>query len=87
MYSVKPVFKVAEARARFGELLDDAEQGAPVVIERRGVRFRLVAESPASPAARTAGRFFDYVDPSVLSGGWTWQQGAKGLRFVPRRRR
>jgi prevent-host-death family protein len=36
--------KVAEARARFGEILDEAEKGAPVVIERRGVRFRLVAE-------------------------------------------
>src|SRR5688500_12092129 len=41
--------KVAEARARFGEILDEAENGTPVVIERRGVRFRLVAE-PAAPS-------------------------------------
>ena len=32
--------KVAEARARFGEMLDEAEKGTPVVIERRGVRFQ-----------------------------------------------
>ena len=34
------LLKVAEARARFGELLDHAEQGDDVFIERNGVRFR-----------------------------------------------
>lgn len=43
--------KVAEARARFGELLDEAEQGRPVFIERRGVRFRLAAEPAEAPKA------------------------------------
>ena len=46
--------KVAEARARFGEILDAAEKGLPVVIERRGVRFRLVAD--VAERATTAGR-------------------------------
>jgi len=78
--------KVAEARARFGEILDRAEQGTPVVIERRGVRFRLIAEQDRPFEARTAA-LFDFVDPAVLTGQWTWKGGAKGLGFAPRKRR
>ncbi len=43
-------FKVAEARARFGELLDQAEAGESVFIERRGVRYPLEADRPSSRA-------------------------------------
>ena len=78
--------KVAEARARFGEILDEAEKGAPVVIERRGVRFRLVAEPAGAPAASKRA-LFDFVDPAVMSGQWTWKAGVKGLAFAPRRKR
>jgi antitoxin (DNA-binding transcriptional repressor) of toxin-antitoxin stability system len=82
---MKNVLRVSEARARFGEILDEAEQGSPVVIERRGVRFRLVAEPRA--ARRSAGRLFEYVDRDVMSANWTWQQGPGGVRFVPRSRK
>lgn len=78
--------KVAEARARFGELLDEAEKGEPVVIERRGVRFRVIAE----PAPKTAGpraALFDFVDAGVLAGQWTWTAGPAGLAFAARRKR
>ena len=79
-------FKVGEARARFGDLLDQAEQGEPVYIERKGVRFLLAVEpSPPAPAARPA-TFFTAVDPDVMSGEWTWTSGPKGLAFRPRRR-
>lgn len=72
--------KVAEARARFGEVLDEAEKGAEVVIERRGVRFRVVADQPE--ATRTAGQvLFDTLDPDVLSGQWTWKAAPAGLTF------
>jgi prevent-host-death family protein len=79
--------KVAEARARFGEMLDAAEKGLPVVIERRGVTFRLIAES--GRRARTTGAAaFEFVDPAVMSGQWTWSQAAKpGLKFTARKRR
>jgi prevent-host-death family protein len=78
--------KVAEARARFGEILDEAEKGTPIIIERRGVLFRVVAEADdAAPAATRA--LFDFVDPSVMSGQWTWKAGAKGLAFSRRRKR
>jgi len=77
--------RVAEARARFGEILDEAEKGAPVVIERRGVRFRLVAERTRPPASKKA--VFDYVDPAVVAGQWSWKAGATGVTFAPRRKR
>lgn len=77
-------FTVAEARARFGDLLDEAEQGKPVVIERHGVRFLLQAE-PAPGVANPA-PFFEWIDPAVVSGDWTWDVGSKGARFKPRRR-
>ena len=78
--------KVAEARARFGEILDEAEKGAPVVIERRGVRFRLVAETGPRSAASKA-PLFTFVDAGVMSGQWTWKAGAKGVAFAARRKR
>lgn len=78
-------FKVAEARARFGELLDEAEKGGTVVIKRRGVRFRLCAE-PAPAAARSKDPLFDFVDDSLLGGQWTWKPGPAGLTWSARRK-
>jgi antitoxin (DNA-binding transcriptional repressor) of toxin-antitoxin stability system len=79
-------FRVAEARARFGEILDRAEKGSEVVIERHGVRFRLVAESAGAPP-RAGTRLFEYVDSAVDGGNWTWEPAATGVRFARRRRR
>ncbi len=78
--------KVAEARARFGELLDEAEQGNEVVIERKGVRFTLVAEA-ARDSARSKPVLFDFVDPAVMNGQWTWKAGKAGAVFAARRKR
>ena len=78
--------KVAEARARFGEMLDDAENGGDVVIERRGVRFRVTAEQPR-PARRVPPALFEAVDPSVLEGQWRWQEAPSGLTYSARRKR
>ncbi len=79
-------YKVAEARARFGDLLDEAEHGSPVVIERHGVRFTLVAE-PAAARHSPSGQLFRAVDSRVMSGQWTWASTARGLRFRARRTR
>jgi antitoxin (DNA-binding transcriptional repressor) of toxin-antitoxin stability system len=79
-------YTVAEVRRRLAEALDSAEQGHAVVIERRGVRFRLDAVPPRR--RRSARRIvIEYVDPVVDSGqwSWTWQEGA--LRLASRRRR
>jgi prevent-host-death family protein len=79
--------KVAEARARFGEILDAAEKGLPVVIERRGVKFRVVAEAPRT-AKTPDDAVFDFVDAAVSGGQWTWRaDAAKGMQFAPRRKR
>jgi prevent-host-death family protein len=88
VYNVQMIkfLKVAEARARFGEILDEAEKGTPVIIERRGVRFQLVAETDR-PSAKTSKQVFDFVDAGVMSGQWTWKPGAKGLAFAARRKR
>lgn len=88
MYNVHAMkhLNVAEARARFGEILDEAEKGIPVVIERRGVRFRLIAE-PARPRKAATATLFEFVDAGVMSGQWTWRGGAGGLAFTPRRSR
>lgn len=87
MYNVhmKPL-KVAEARARFGEILDEAEGGTPVTIERRGVRFTLSAEA-AAPARVPKPALFEQVDAQVLTGRWTWKPSARGLTFSARRKR
>jgi antitoxin (DNA-binding transcriptional repressor) of toxin-antitoxin stability system len=77
---------VREARARFGEILDDAEKGTPVVIERRNVRFRLVAE-PTPRSRKRRAPLFDVVDEAVAAGQWSWTSSAKGLTFRPRRKR
>ena len=86
MYNVQAMkhMKVAEARARFGEILDQAEQGSPVIIERKGVLFRLSAEAARKSAPK--GDLFEFVDEAVMSGAWTWKPGKKGLTFVARRK-
>ena len=88
MYNVHAMkhMKVAEARARFGEILDEAEKGTAVVIERRGVRFKLVVDAPAQAVSSRRGGLFEHVDPAVLSGQWSWTAGPKGLRFAARRK-
>jgi prevent-host-death family protein len=82
MYRVKG-FSVAEARARFGDLLDQAEQGQAVVIERRGVRFALTSEAPTTkPSTRP---FIEWVDPELEAGEWTWDLTRSGARLRTRR--
>src|SRR5207244_5607777 len=39
-------YGVAEFRKKLARVLDDVERGEPVVVERGGRRFRLVAEKP-----------------------------------------
>ncbi len=87
MYNVQMKdFKVAEARARFGELLDQAEAGESVFIERRGVRYRLEADRPSSRAPARS-QFFASIHPDVLSGEWTWNWSKRSLTFRARRKR
>jgi antitoxin (DNA-binding transcriptional repressor) of toxin-antitoxin stability system len=87
MYLMGKRYTVATLRERLAEALDAADQGVSVIIERRGVRYRLTAEA-ASP--KRAGRHsprIDVVDPAVTRGEWTWQLTVDGLGFDGTRRR
>ena len=72
-------YSVAEARARFSDLLDAAEQGEPAVIERRGIRF--VIRPEGNPRRGGRQKMIEYVDPDVARGHWTWDWTATGLEF------
>ena len=79
-------YTVAQARQRFAEVLDAAERGDPVVIERRGVRFIVEAQQRRRrpPVHRTS--VIQRLDPAVAAGEWTWSWKAEGLRFKSRPR-
>jgi hypothetical protein len=74
---------VAEARAKFGSMLDEAERGETVMIERRGVRFYLVPDSSTTTSVRRR-PVLSYVHPDVMAGDWTWTAGAKGIKYTAR---
>ncbi len=79
-------YSAAQARARLADLLNDAERGTPITIERRGVRYVLRVDR--KPVRRRATRsLIEVLDPAVERGEWTWTMGARGLRFTARRRR
>lgn len=82
MYNVQVMkgYKVAEARARFGELLDEAEAGDVVFIERHGVKFSLRAEDVPEKDPRKMSTI-TWMHPAVEAGQWTWEYGPKGLVF------
>ena len=73
-------------RERLADVLDAAERGEEVVIERRGVRYSVRAER-ANPARRTRKPLIDIVDPAVATGEWTWTWKRDGLAFSSKRRR
>ena len=84
-------YSVAQARIHFSHLLDAAEAGDAVVIERRGTRFRLQTDHGGKGRAvrRKAAppSIIEHVDPAVLEGQWTWEWATGGLRFAARRKR
>lgn len=77
-------YKVAEARAQFGALLDEAESGETVYIERHGIRFALWAEDSSAMRPKK-GSTITWAHPAVEAGQWTWEDGPNGLEFVDTR--
>jgi hypothetical protein len=73
------------ARRNLFHLLDAAEKGEEVILERRGTRFRLSLEPPSREAIPSSPLIIE--DPDVLAGDWSWRADSKGeLAFEPRRR-
>jgi prevent-host-death family protein len=74
-------FTTATAKQRFSLLLDAAERGESVIIERRGVRFRVQPERHAAIKKTRRKPIIEIVDPAVAKGVWQWQWRADRLRF------
>lgn len=79
MYVVKR-YTVSQVRERLSDALDEAEKGVPVVIERKGVRYRLTVEKLHKPAARRRSRI-EILHPAIEAGQWTWDWTPNGLSF------
>lgn len=81
-------YTTATAKQRFSLLLDAAERGEPVIIERRGVRFRVQTDRQSSRKKPPRDPVIEFVDPAVASGEWQWWS-PNGLRFskIKRERR
>ena len=63
-------YTVAHVRERLADVLDEAEQGNPVVIERRGVRYVLAVEStPQRRSKRSAIETLVGGSVGFLAGG------------------
>lgn len=81
-------YSVARARQHFSEILDSAEAGAGVMIERRGRLFSLQLAQASNPrSSAPVQSAFEWVDPTVLSGTWTWAENDKGLAFAAKLRK
>lgn len=75
-------YTVTEARMRMAEMLDSAEGGESVLIERKGVRFQILP-SVAKPARKKA-PILEILDGAIERGDWTWKDGPEGLTFTRR---
>ena len=78
-------YTVSVVRERLAEALDEADRGVPVIIERKGVRYRLSVEKPA--VARRRRPRIEILDPAVEQGQWTWDWTPRGLKFRDARRK
>ena len=68
------------------DVLDEAERGGSVVIERRNVQYVIQAKrTPRRPRARQS--VIEILDPAVDSGQWQWDWTSRGAKFTGRRRR
>ena len=77
---------MALVRERLSDALNEVDRGVPVVIERRGVRYRLTRE--AQPIAKTTRKpVIERADADILAGDWSWNWSDGGLQIAPRARR
>lgn len=74
-------YNVAEARRRLAAILDAAERGEEVVIERRGVRFA-IRLAPVSSWGSDKRVTVEFLDPAVEAGQWTWDWAPGDAGFV-----
>ena len=75
-------YSVAVVRERLAEALNEVDRGVPVIIERRGVRYRLTRE-PLQPRKTAAPSVIEHADADVVTGQWSWDWASGGLEFAP----
>ncbi len=80
-------YSVGFVRERLAEALDYADQGVPVVIERRGVRYRLSVEPPKRSKRPARKPYLEILDPAIAAGEWSWAWSPGALDLNTRRTR
>jgi hypothetical protein len=78
-------YTVSQVRERLSEALDEAQKGVPVIIERKGVRYRLTVDKRTS-TRKARQPHIEILDPAVANGQWTWDWTPSGLKFRGKRR-
>jgi hypothetical protein len=78
-------YSVAMVRERLAEALDQAEQGRPVLIERRGVTYELTVRKRAPKRSVPQMEVID--GPLIETGDWSWDWRGGALNLRPRRGR
>ncbi len=77
MYTVRMEVSATESRKRLFQLFDACDRGDDVRIVRRGTVYRLSVARPkkkrTSPSVT-----FEWLDPAVERGQWTFQAPARG---------
>jgi hypothetical protein len=82
---MKKRYTVSLVRERLADALDQADRGESVLIERRGVTYRLSVEKPRRSRRARLSRI-EILDKAVAAGEWTWDWRDGELRFRARRR-
>jgi antitoxin (DNA-binding transcriptional repressor) of toxin-antitoxin stability system len=80
-------YGVSVARERLADILDAADAGEPVIIERRGVEYTIAARKPGVPSRRARRSLIVSADPAIMKGQWTWTWKPGGLALSKRRGR
>ena len=79
-------YTVSLVRERLAEALDEADKGVPVIIERKGVQYRLAVEKPVA-TRKPAPAHIEVLDPAIADGQWTWDWMSGGVKYRAKRRR
>ena len=76
-------YSVALVRERLAEALNEVDRGVPVIIERRGVKYRVTREPDRKrqPARKSV---IAHADRDVTNGEWSWQWAPGGLKLAAR---
>jgi hypothetical protein len=69
-------YTASEARRLLFRLLDAAERGEEVILERRGARFRIELDHPDDVEIPDSPLVVE--DPALLDGQWAWTSDEDG---------